>query len=519
MPSESHVYRPEDWPSSSFRALAEAVESAVFIIHGTKYRYVNSVAERLTGFSKAELQGMDFWEILHSEDRDAARPLAMGGRQGHKVPNKYPIRIVHRKGYVRLVNLTASLIDLDGELAIMGVVQDITQDENQRLRIEEQLRQAQKMEAIGTLVGGIAHDFNNILAGITGNTHLARMFAGDAEKTVGKLEKIDQLSFRAAGMIRQLLAFARKDMVDMRPFAVKAFVAETMALVRMDIDRDIDLRVDVDVPDDLLVRGDVSQLQQVMMNLVNNACAALEGCPRPEIRVSVTPFVADDAFVQAHARIEGREFVQISIADNGCGMDEDTKARIFEPFFTTKEVGRGSGLGLSMVYGAVQMHGGVLEVESTPNSGSIFHINLPPYIREAEPESAGQSTELLSGHGECILYADDDPGVLASGSEIMRSLGYRVMTASDGQKAVDMFRERAGEIDLVVLDVVMPELDGLQAAQAIQALQRDARLIFVTGYDKTESLLGLDNVSAGDVLIKPYSVASLSQVIRRKLGK
>jgi len=517
MTSESNKHCKAPWLKPPYRALVESANAAVFILQGTRYVYVNGAAETMTGYSAEELCSMDFWEILHPDERDAVRIRALSRQHGDDVPANYPIRIMHRNGSVRHTSYAASVIELDGKPAILGVSQDITELEQRRSQIEAQHRQAQKMEAIGTLVGGIAHDFNNLLAGITGNVHLARMFAGDADKTTAKLDRIDQLSFRAAAMIRQLLAFARKDMVRMQAINVCTFAGEIMARERMETPRHIGFSVEAGESADLCIEGDTTQLQQVLLNLVQNACAAVDGVAAPHVRILIEAFSADAAFAEVHHIPDGSEFVCISVIDNGCGMDDETKARIFEPFFTTRGVGSGSGLGLSMVYGAVQMHGGILEVDSEPGKGSCFRLYLPRIVSEDKPVAVQSVSGLLPGKGECVLYVDDDPGVLTVGCEVMRSLGYKVLTAADGQLAMDIFSAHAGEIDLVLLDMVMPVLDGRQTAEKMLAMKPDVRLLFATGYDKIEALLGLDHVSSGDVLIKPFSVSTLSHAFRQKL--
>lgn len=390
-------HRDAHWMKLQFRALVESLNAAVFIVQGTRYIYANPVAEAMTGYSEKELCDMEFWEILHPEEREVVRMRGLARQHGDDVPSNYPIRILHRNGSVRHTSYAASLIEVDGKPAILGVSQDVTESEMRRRQMEEQLRQVQKMEAIGTLVGGIAHDFNNILAGITGNVHLARMFAGDEKKTAAKLDRIDQLSFRAASIIRQLLAFARKDMVRMQVIDVHSFVSGIMARERMEVPRHIDLAVDIGAGTDMQILADTTQLQQMLLSLVENACAALEGMAEPHIRLSVAPFSATDGFLRLHSQLSGSDLVRISVTDNGCGISEAIMDRIFEPFFSTRSVGSGSGLGLSMVYGAVQMHGGVLEVESEPGKGSSFHIFLPRYREDILAAAVMPSTGLIRG--------------------------------------------------------------------------------------------------------------------------
>ncbi|MDQ6973186.1 MAG: ATP-binding protein [Mariprofundaceae bacterium] len=515
--SQSSVLRTDAWLEPPFDALVKAVNAAVFIIQGTKYRYANPVAERLTGHSVARLQSMDFLEIVHPDEQEAVRESGLARQNGLDMPDEYPIRILHKSGTVHQVMFSASLIELDNRLAVLGVVQDVSMHAIRQERMDDQLLQAQKMEAIGTLVGGIAHDFNNILAGITGNVFLARNCAGDGEKVVARMDRIDKLSFRAAGMIKQLLAFARKDMVDMQAFAFAPFLHDIIQHVRVEIGDEIDFQTDIDIPDVIRVNGDTAQLQQVLLHLIHNAFDAVAECKAPQVDISAHLFEADDAFVQAHEGLGGRDMICIGIRDNGCGISGEFMNHIFEPFFSTKAVGKGSGLGLSMVYGAVQTHAGAIEVESQAGEGSCFSIYFPLHGLCAA-SGKDDDIQLHSGHGECILLVDDDASVLSTGSEVLRSLGYRVLMAASGREALDMYGEHGEEIDLVVLDVVMPGMGGQDVALALQEIQADVNLMFATGYDQSGAFKRLRGMDANDVLLKPFSIAELSLALRRKLG-
>jgi len=514
--SQSRVLRTGVWLEPPFDALVKAVNAAVFIIQGTKYRYANPVAEKLTGHSVARLQSMDFWEIVHPDEQESVRESGLARQNGLDMPEEYPIRILHKSGAVHQVMFSASLIQMDHQTAVLGVVQDVSAHAIRQERMDDQLLQAQKMEAIGTLVGGIAHDFNNILAGITGNVFLARSFAGDRDKVVAKMDRIDKLSFRAAGMIKQLLAFARKDMVDMQAFAFAPFLNEIIQHVRVESGDGAHLRTDINIGDVMRVKGDTAQLQQVLLHLIHNAFDAVAECKTPQVDISVDLFGADDAFVQAHEGIGGRDMICVRIRDNGCGISRESMNHIFEPFFSTKGVGKGSGLGLSMVYGALQTHAGAIEVESQAGEGSCFSIYLPVYGLCAV-SGKDDDIQIHSGHGECILLVDDDTSVLSTGSEVLRSLGYRVLVAASGREALDMYGEHGEEIDLVVLDVVMPEMGGQDVALALQERRPDVNLMFATGYDQSGALKRLQGMDANDILLKPFSIAELSLALRRKL--
>ncbi|MDQ6971279.1 MAG: ATP-binding protein, partial [Mariprofundaceae bacterium] len=316
-----------------------------------------------------------------------------------------------------------------------GIHRDISEQQ----KLEEQFRQAQKMEAIGTLVGGIAHDFNNMLSGMLGNLYLAKREIEHVHGAVRKLENVEQLGYLAAEIIAQLLTFARKGEIEMSTFNFAPFIKESIKLARVSIPENIKLTENI-TSHDMLIHGDVTQLQQVLLNLLNNARDAVLEKAKPTIGVHLSHFTADEEFRSRRSGVEQHEFAHLSVSDNGYGISKKHLEKIFEPFFTTKTVGEGTGLGLAMSYGAIQSHQGILEVESEKGAGSTFHIYLPLQQAEEEPVALLQK-ELMAGHGETILLVDDDSCVREALSEVLVSLGYTVLTASDGAIALQLFAE------------------------------------------------------------------------------
>ncbi|MDQ6966806.1 MAG: PAS domain S-box protein, partial [Mariprofundaceae bacterium] len=333
------------------------------------------------------------------------------------------------------------------------------QDLREKESLEKQLDQAQKMEALGTLVGGIAHDFNNMLGGITSNLFLARNLAGDNSALLEKLKRADALCFRSADMIKQLLAFARKDQVAMKDLSLNSFIKETMKLHASAIPENI--RVDLQAcAERAVVCADLTQMQQILLNLLNNASQALRNSDKPRITIRTQVLDPAPELLAEHPEAEAGLHVCLSVSDNGAGIDKQHLHRIFEPFFTTKKVGEGSGLGLSMVYGAVKRHKGFIEASSIPHKETTIRAYFP------FPQStAGQrgdlqldAPEIKRGNGETILLVDDEAGFVDAHKHALMMLGYKALTASDGREAVRIFAEDPSGIDIILTDMIMPEM-------------------------------------------------------------
>ena len=356
----------------------------------------------------------------------------------------------------------------DDSPKLLGVATEITE----RKRLEEQLLQSQKMEAVGQLAGGVAHDFNNILTAIVGYADLlAAEFTGTNSRHLEDLEEIRKAARRAAALTRQLLAFSRKQVLEPRIIDMNDVVLNLDKMLRSLIAENIELKTEL--ADDLAAaRADPNQIEQVIMNLAINARDAMPD--GGTVTIETGNATLDDAYAAQHVSVIPGEYVMLAVSDTGCGMDEKTKSRVFEPFFTTKPVGRGTGLGLSTVYGIVKQTGGNIWLYSEPGKGTTFKIYLPAIA--ALPEDIGKvaPAEAVQRGGETVLVVEDDEQLRRLTHRALASQGYTVLEADRGSTALDIARRHKGHIDLLLTDVIMPDTNGRKLAETIRAELKSA---------------------------------------------
>ncbi|HOE10973.1 MAG TPA: response regulator [bacterium] len=402
------------------------------------------------------------------------------------------------------------------------IITDITDRRN----LEEQLRQAHKMEAVGQLAGGIAHDFNNLLTGILGNLSLAQTRA--SSDIMDYLTNAEEAADRAASLVQQLLAFSRKSQVQFKRVNLNALVEETYRLVRETIDRriEIGLLTEPDLPDTL---ADASQINSVLMNLCLNARDAIEeimhGRKWPErrndrfqITIETSTARIDQRYCNGHS--EGRPglFVMLSVTDNGSGMDLETRRRVFEPFFTTKDIGKGTGLGLATSYGIIRQHNGWINVYSEPGLGTTFRIYFsaaPGMVEEVEMETIRD----IRGGNETILLVDDEELIRDLGQSILERMGYTVLLASDGNEGLRVYHRERKRIDLTILDLSMPYLSGQEVLEQILAVDPNARIIISSGYSENGYVHPPSKSGMVEYIAKPYRPDELAKVVRDILDR
>jgi two-component system, cell cycle sensor histidine kinase and response regulator CckA len=396
--------------------------------------------------------------------------------------------------------------------AVQRELRDV-EERRERKRLELHVHQLQRFEAIGRLAGGVAHDFNNIIGAILGWAEMGCEETQAETPLHNRFQKIREQTLRAGKLTSQLLAFGRKQILQPQKVNLNVFVQEEMTLLRRVIGEDIEIRV-VAAEDLRVTPVDPTQMQQVMMNLCLNARDAMEAGGQLLIETQNVELGAE--FRRDYAYVRAGSYVLLSVSDTGIGMDAETIEHIFEPFFTTKETGKGTGLGLATVYGIVKQHGGYIFVNSDPGKGTTFRVYLPADGGEHEPRETAVDEKPLRGT-ETILLAEDHDGLRDTTQEMLQALGYRMLVASDGRKALELFKANSDRIDLIIMDVVMPSLSGPEAYLEMCALRPGVRVIFTTGYTAEARALVAMVEKGATILKKPFSLSSLSQMIRGAL--
>jgi two-component system cell cycle sensor histidine kinase/response regulator CckA len=412
----------------------------------------------------------------------------------------------HGENHVVMVK-KALLTDKKGGKQIVGVIRDITEHK----RLEAQFMQSQKMEAVGVLAGGIAHDFNNLLSVIKGYTEIMMENLPENDPNRADLKQIDKASQRAISLTSQLLAFSRKQKLQPEVLNLNTVVAEMSTMLRRLIGEDIEL-IAIAQPDLGLISADPVQIQQIIMNIAANARDAMPHGGRFTIETSNVDI--DEDYARGHPTINPGPYVMMAVSDNGSGMDAATRARIFEPFFTTKGKGKGTGLGLSTVYGIVKQSNGFVWVYSEPGKGTTFKIYFPRRLSATASPPAEDTSEAAIQGSQTVLIAEDESTVRALAARVLREQGYTVLEAPDGMEALRVARERSGEIDLVLTDVVMPRISGTELVSQIEAMKPGVKALYLSGY--TDGAIVHHGLLDSRVafLQKPFTVESLARKVR-----
>ena len=426
-----------------------------------------------------------------------------------------------KDGTVFPADISLSPLNSDEGMLVVATVRDITvrlEAEQQRQRLEAQLRQSQKMEAIGTLAGGIAHDFNNIISAIIGNVELAREDVGADHPAMQSLDEISKASRRARDLVSQILAFSRQQPHPRQAISLTPLVEEVVKLLRATLPAGIGLGTTLaeDVPN---VLADPTQIHQILMNLCTNAWHAMDD-GRGRIDIQVNTAVLDESAVRIHADLQPGRYVHLSVRDNGRGMDGVTLERIFEPFFTTKAVGEGTGLGLSVVHGIMRGYQGAITVNSQLGGGTTFHLYFP--AAESAPGTAAAEkapAAPLRGRGQHVLYLDDDESLVLLVTRMLERGGYRVSAYTESAHALQAVRADPGRFDLVVTDYNMPGMSGLDVAREVSRIRPDLPVVVTSGYITDELREKAPGSGVRQLVYKPNSAEELCETVRRLMDE
>ena len=501
-----------------FRSFVENANDIVFSLSpGGAFVYVSPNVEELLGYSVRELEGREFQSLVHPEDLPACLTALERVMAGDKISG-IEYRVRHRNGdwHWHMTN-AAPVRNAEGQLIGLGIARDITglkADAAERAVLQDQLVQLQKIESVGRLAGGVAHDFNNMLQVILGHVELAMERNAAGQSARDDLLEIRKAAERSSGLTRQLLAFARKQTVAPKILDLNDTIHGMLQMLRRLIGENIDLSWR---PGRGLgpVRMDPSQIDQILANLCVNARDAVAGAGAIAIETTGESFTPEHC--AAHPAHLPGDYIRLSVSDNGCGMDKEVLGKLFEPFFTTKPVGEGTGLGLSTVYGIVRQNHGFIDVASKPGQGTTFHVYLPRHS-EAPPQAAPAPARAPAGTArETILLVEDDPAILAISRTMLERLAYRVIGARSPDAALQLARDHAGPIHLLMTDVVMPGMNGHDLAARLLDPHPHIKRLYMSGY--TADVIAHHGILDDGIhfIQKPFTLAELEAKVRETL--
>jgi len=491
-----------------YRLLVENANDAIFIIEDGIIKFPNLKTEEMTGYSEKELSEIPFINIIHPDDREMILKRRRKRLLGEKPPSTYSFRMINKSGDELLVQINTVLIAWEGRPATINFIRDITEQK----RLEAQLQQAQKMEAMGTLAGGIAHDFNNLLMGIQGRTSLMLMDSDASHSYFEHLKGIEDYIISAADLTKQLLGFARGGKYEIKPTDLNELIINENRMFGR-------TRKEINIQEKLeenlwSVEVDQRQIEQVLLNIYVNAWQAMPG--GGDLYIQTENTIIDEEYSKSYQVALGKH-VKISITDTGMGMDEAIQQRIFDPFFTTKEMGRGTGLGLASAYGIIKNHNGFIDVYSEKGEGTTFNIYLPASEKQAVKEKEIDE-ELVSGT-ETILFVDDEDMIIEVAQGVVESLGYNVLTARGGKEAIEVYKNNQHKIDMVILDMIMPQMDGGEVFDKLKKINPDIKALLSSGYSINGQATEILDRGCNGFIQKPFNMADLSKKIREILDQ
>jgi PAS domain S-box-containing protein len=468
----------------------------------------------MVGYTVDEVAGMDFRQLIAPEDVAMAVDRYRRRQAGENVRSEYELRMLHRDGVTRVfVNLSVGFVDFRGGIATMGTVKNVTERrlaEKERQRLEAQLQHAQKMEAVGTMAGGIAHDFNNLLMGIQGRTSLAMFDIDPAHPHIEHLKGIEDCVKSAADLTKQILGFARVGQYEVKPTDLNELIESNSQMFGR---TKKEINICKEYQDFVwTVAVDQGQIGQVLMNLFVNAWQAM---PDGGVLSIATANITLDANYVKPFQVEPGRYVKLSVTDTGLGMDEKIQKRIFEPFFTTKEMGRGTGLGLATVYGIIKNHGGFIEVNSKKGDGTTFNVYLP--ATEIEVVEEKRADEALVRGSENVLLVDDEDLIIDVGEQILKRMGYTVLVARSGSEAIEIYSKKKDDIEMIVLDMIMPDMSGGEAYDRLREINPDIKVLLSSGYSLRGQAKDILARGCKGFIQKPFNMRELSHKLREVL--
>lgn len=492
-------------------AAVELASDAVVMVNldGT-IQYVNAAFESINRMRRDKAVGCSYFDLIADDQSAAAiRESIVQGRTWHghlarPITDERPVEL----------EVTISPAQDPSGTVIGGLITE--KDVTLANALRRQVRQAQKMEALGTLAGGIAHDFNNILSTIIINTELVLLDLDLSNSARSSLSMVLQAATRGKELVKQIITFTRQREMKRGPLKIIEIVKEGMKLLRSTLPNDIEIHETIDAKTGVIL-ADPSQIHQILANLCQNAALAMRDCGG-KLEVKLEPVQVDSAMAGRHPDLKPGPYVRLMVADTGCGMSSELMERIFEPFFTTREPGKGSGLGLALVHGIVNSYDGAITVYSEPGQGSVFNVYIPRQVRDASAEDSTEPLQIQKGR-EHILFVEDEAAQLKSMTHLLERLGYQVTAKASGHAALAAFKKSPDIFDLVITDQTMPRMSGIKLAKSLVKIRPDIPIILCTGFSEkvNDAMVGRDGIRA--FVMKPFTLQEISTQIRTALKK
>jgi len=494
-----------------YRTAIESSHDGVAMVEGDELVYVNQRYVEIFGYDgPADLIGKSITSTIHPDDRDRVKEYSRLRQLGDHVPSRYECKGIRRDGKDIVLEVSATRTTFRDKVVTLAFLTDITD----RRQLELQLQQAQKMEAIGTLAGGIAHDFNNILGVIIGGTELSLLDIQEGSSAHSHLQQVLEAGNRATDLVQQILTFSRQRDLERKPLQLSLVVKEALKMLRASLPSTIQIRQDIEARSGM-VMADPTQIHQVLMNLCTNASHAMRK-NGGILEVGLSNWDCDSKSADCHPDLSPGPYVRLTVSDTGHGMGSTTLQRIFDPYFTTKKPGEGTGLGLSVVHGIVRGYKGAISVESERRKGSTFHVFLPRIDNVKVPDKKEDLTVLPTGK-ERILFVDDEKILVSIGQKILGFLGYKVVARTSSLEALELFKAKPENFDLVITDITMPDMSGIELAKEFMRIRPGIPIILCTGFSEVITPDEAKALGIREFILKPLVIQELAEKVRKTL--